>query len=120
VIRVVHPAQGSAVVTYESPFQCGATAGSCVPRPIDCGAVNEEIFLELYGTGIRGRSSLTAVTAKIGGADTPVLYAGSVGGMSGLDQVNLPVSRSLIGRGEVAVEITVDGKPANTVKVHIK
>jgi uncharacterized protein (TIGR03437 family) len=120
VIRVVHPAQGDAVVTYESPFQCGATPGSCVPKPIDCSADDVEIFLELYGTGIRGRSSLAAVTAKIGGADTTVLYAGPVGGMSGLDQVNLTVSRSLIGRGEVDVELRVDGKPANTVKVNIK
>jgi uncharacterized protein (TIGR03437 family) len=60
------------------------------------------------------------VTAKIGGVDASVLYAGPVAGMTGLDQVNLGVSRSLIGRGEVNVELTVDGKPANAVKVNIK
>ena len=38
----------------------------------------------------------------------------------GLDQVNLRVPRSLIGRGEVDVVLTVDGKIANTLRVNIK
>jgi len=40
--------------------------------------------------------------------------------MVGLDQVNVLIPRSLIGRGEVDVVLTVDGKPANTVRVAIK
>jgi len=38
----------------------------------------------------------------------------------GLDQLNLIVPRSLAGRGEVDVVLTVDGRTANTVKVNIK
>jgi hypothetical protein len=34
--------------------------------------------------------------------------------------VNLPIDRSLIGRGEVDVVLTVDGVAANTVRVNIK
>ena len=39
----------------------------------------------------------------------------------GLDQVNLgPLPRSLTGRGEVDIVLTVDGKVANTVTVTIQ
>jgi uncharacterized protein (TIGR03437 family) len=49
-----------------------------------------------------------------------VLYAGEVAGLAGLDQLNARLSRSLAGRGEVDVIITVDGKTANTVRVAIR
>src|SRR6185436_7433076 len=39
-------------------FQCGATAESCVAAPIDLSA--GPVYLSLYGTGIRNRSSLGA------------------------------------------------------------
>jgi len=37
-----------------------------------------------------------------------------------LGQVNARLPRSLIGRGEVEVVLTVDGKAANTVRISIK
>ena len=38
----------------------------------------------------------------------------------GLDQFNIgPLSRSLIGRGEVEIVVTIDGKVTNTVVVSI-
>jgi uncharacterized protein (TIGR03437 family) len=120
VIRVVHPVQGNPVVTYESPAQCGTTYGSCTPKPIDLGAANVEVFLELYGTGIRGRTSLAGVTCTIGGAPARVDYAGPVSGLAGLDQVNVLIPRSLAGRGEVDLALNVDGKPANTMKINTR
>ena len=75
------------------------------------------MYLELFGTGIRGRSSLAGVSATIGGVAAPVEYAGPVAGLMGLDQVNLAVPPSLAGRGEVDILLTVDGKAANPVKV---
>ncbi|MGH9844828.1 MAG: hypothetical protein ACREEM_39430, partial [Blastocatellia bacterium] len=54
------------------------------------------------------------------GVDAQVTFAGAQGGFAGLDQVNVRLSRSLIGRGEVDVALTVDGQAANTVKVCIK
>ena len=113
-------AKGDGSQTWQYVFNAGCQVGSCQPVPIDLGAATDQVFLQLYGTGIRGRSSLAAVTAKIGGVDAPVEYAGPVSGMVGLDQVNLRVPRSLIGRGEVDVVLTVDGKTANTVRVNIK
>lgn len=91
-----------------------------VPVPIDLGATGDQMFLILNGTGFRFRSSLSAVTATIGGMNVEVLYAGPVDGFVGLDQANLRIPRSLAGRGVVEVVMIIDGKIANTITVQIK
>jgi uncharacterized protein (TIGR03437 family) len=78
------------------------------------------VVLLLFGTGIRGYSALSAVSANIGGLDAPVLGAGAQGQFAGLDQVHVRLPRLLAGRGEVDIVLTVDGRTANTVKVNIK
>jgi uncharacterized protein (TIGR03437 family) len=89
--------------------------------PIDLGPETDLVYLVLYGTGIRFRTGLQGVSAKLGGnVDAPVLYAGGLTGLIGLDQINVLVPRSLIGRGEIDVALTVDGKTTNTVKVNIR
>jgi uncharacterized protein (TIGR03437 family) len=88
--------------------------------PIDLGAESDQVFLVLFGTGIRFRTQLSAVTASIGGVNAPVIFAGDQGTFVGLDQVNITVPRTLIGRGNVDVSLTVDGKAANAVKLQIK
>jgi uncharacterized protein (TIGR03437 family) len=58
------------------------------------------------------------VIATIGGVRVPVLYAGAQSQFPGLDQINLgPIPQSLVGKGEVDVILTVDGVPANTVRL---
>ena len=93
-------------------------------RPIDLGpdlgSNSDQVFLVLYGTGFRFRSSLANVTARIGGEVATVHFAGAQGDFAGLDQVNIQIPRSLIGRGEVSLVLTVDGLQANIVKIHIK
>lgn len=106
--------------TWQYVFEAPCTPGNCLPTPLDLGPETDRMYLLLYGTGIRGRSSLSAVSARIGGVDAPVESAAPVAGMTGLDQVNLRVPRSLAGRGEVDIVLTVDGKTANTVKVNIR
>jgi uncharacterized protein (TIGR03437 family) len=106
--------------TWQYVFAEPCIPGSCVPRPLDRRAeTDDRMYLQLYGTGIRGRSSLDAVTATIGGIYVPIDYAGPVVGYAGLDQVNLRVPRRLAGRGEVSIVLTVDGKTANTVTINI-
>ena len=100
-------------------YRCATALGSCAPLPIDLGGATDQVILELFGTGIRGRSALTAVTARIGGQAAEVQYAGPQGGFAGLDQVNIRVPRGLAGRGAVDVILIVDGKTANTVTVNI-
>jgi len=75
--------------------------------------------LLLFGTGLRERSSLDKVAAKIGGVEALVSYVGEQGAV-GLDQVNVGLPRSLAGRGEADVVLTVDGQVANTVRINIK
>jgi uncharacterized protein (TIGR03437 family) len=99
---------------------CSASPGSCVTSPIDLGPGGTQVVLVLYGTGIRGRSSLGGVAAKIGGVDAEVQYAGAQSQFPGLDQVNVVIPRELAGHGEVDLALTVDGKTANTVRVNIR
>jgi uncharacterized protein (TIGR03437 family) len=84
------------------------------------GAASDQVFLILFGTGIRHRSGLEAVKSKVGEIDAPVTFAGAQGALIGLDQVNLLLPRSLIGRGEVNVALIVDGQPANAIIVGVK
>ncbi|HWQ31994.1 MAG TPA: BACON domain-containing carbohydrate-binding protein [Blastocatellia bacterium] len=106
--------------SYEPVARFDAAQNKFVALPVDFGADTDQVFLVLFGTGIRGRSALSAVTAKIGGADCEVIYAGPQGGFVGLDQVNLKLPRTLAGRGAATVQLTIDGRTANTVQVTIK
>ena len=99
-------------------FQCGSSG--CASVPMDLGAPSDILVVELYGTGIRGRSSLANVAAEIGGVPALVAYAGPQPQYAGLDQVNLYVPRSLAGSGEVPVVLTVDGVTAGVVTLNIK
>ena len=58
--------------------------------------------------------------ASLGGTAAEVLFAGKQGGLAGVDQVNLRIPRSLLGRGDVDVVLTVDGVVANTVRINLK
>jgi uncharacterized protein (TIGR03437 family) len=99
--------------------QCGTSAGSCVAQPIDLGAAGDQVFLTLYGTGLRNRTALENVTCTLGGVAATVSYAGAQMSFDGLDQVNVQIPPSLRGRGQVDVVLTVDGQRANVVRVSI-
>ena len=98
-------------------FHCDANA--CTSSPLDL-AEDAEVFLELFGTGIRGRSSLANVKATIGGVNAPMLFAGTQGQFPGLDQVNVALPQNLSKHGEQDLVLTVDGHEANTVRVNVK
>lgn len=104
----------------ESIAQFDSALGRFVARPIDLGAATDQVFLILFGDGLRYRSSLSAVVVQVGGTAVTVGYAGLQGDFVGLDQVNLLLPKTLAGRGEVDVTLTIDGQTANTVKVSIK
>jgi uncharacterized protein (TIGR03437 family) len=105
---------------YESLARFDAALNRWVVVPIDVGEATDQLFLVLFGTGMRGRASLTGATATIGGANAEVLFVGAQGNLVGLDQANLRLSRSLAGRGEVNVALSVDGIAANVVTVSVK
>jgi len=98
-------------------FNC-PTSG-CVATPIDLG-LDTPVYLTLYGTGIRNRSSLENVTVTINSVAVPVLYAGPQPIFEGLDQVNVELLLSLRGSGEANIVLTVDRQTSNTVTVNLR
>jgi len=117
----------------------GMTWSDCVPIPISLGSATDEVVLELYGTGIRGVSSVLAlcpncgyVPVTVGGLT--VLYAGAQGAggpgsFYGLDQINVVLPHYLAGSGVIPLMATVlagyisgegEGDDSNTVYIDIQ
>jgi uncharacterized protein (TIGR03437 family) len=101
-------------------FNCSVSPLVCTATPIDLGSASTSVYLELYGTGIRGRTGLSGVSVTLGGTPLQITYAGAQGTYAGLDQVNALVDRSFIGQGSLSLQLTVDGVTANPVLVNIK
>ncbi|MGE0127945.1 MAG: SBBP repeat-containing protein [Blastocatellales bacterium] len=106
--------------SYEPMIRFDPALNSFVAAPIDLGPESDQVFLLLFCTGVKARSSIAAATASLGGQAGQVSYVGNQGQFAGLDQVNVRLPRSLIGRGEVDCALVVDGLAANVVKVHVK
>lgn len=106
--------------TFESIVRFDPTLNKIVAIPIDLGPEGDRVFLAIFGTGWRFRSSETAGKVKIGGVDVPVLYIGLQPTLFGVDQINVELTRTLAGKGEVDLEVMVDDKLANRTRVTIK
>lgn len=99
-------------------FTCGATAESCTGAPISL--ATGPVYLTLYGTGVRNRTSLDTVKATVGGVDAPILFAGPQGTFPALDQVNVQVPASVAGRGNVPIVVTIDGQSSNQAVINVR
>jgi uncharacterized protein (TIGR03437 family) len=87
-----------------------------LPEPLSLSG--GDVYLTLFGTGLRGASS---VQATIGGTSVPVLGFAAQPEFAGLDQVNVgPVPRSLAGRANAEIVLTANGVRANTVTVSFR
>ena len=105
----------------EFVFRFNSATNAFEVAPYDLTRPNESVYLVLFGTGLRWRSALSAVSATLRGVNYPVLYAGPTPEFFGLDQIVIgPLPSTLVGAGTVNVVVTVDGKPANTVTVAFK
>ena len=92
-----------------------------VEVPMDVGNDGELLFLTLYGTGVRGRRSLSEVRALVNGVPVPVTYAGPQGYFPGLDQINVgPIPKGLRGAGIAQLQLIVRDKAANPVTLQIR
>ena len=91
-----------------------------VTLPIEPGPTADRLFVAFYGTGIRGRASLSEVTATLGGEPVAVSYAGAQGNYYGVDQVNIEIPRELLGRGEMDFVLRINGQESNAVQVSLK
>jgi uncharacterized protein (TIGR03437 family) len=107
--------------SYEPVARWDATQKRFVSLPIDLGPTGEQVFLIVFGTGLRSRSALSAVIASLGGTPLTALYAGAQVDFAGLDQINLgPIPRNLAGRGEANLALTADGQAANVVTASLR
>jgi uncharacterized protein (TIGR03437 family) len=89
-----------------------------IPLPVSLSPASNQVFLIMYGTGIR---HATSVTATVGGQNVQVAFAGAQGAFIGEDQVNIgPLPQSLAGNGVTNIVITADGQAANTVNLAIQ
>ena len=102
-------------------FKYDEAKAQFVASPIDLGVATDQVYLSLYGTGMRGFSSISAIAVTIAGATVPVLGAAAHSQYAGVDQVNVgPLPRTLAGKGASSLVLKVDGKTANTVTVSVK
>ncbi|HUI55156.1 MAG TPA: hypothetical protein VLY04_09300 [Bryobacteraceae bacterium] len=103
---------------YEPVFTCNPPAvRSCVPTPLSQGAATDTLYVELYGTGIRGAASVQVFVA---GQKVPVLYSGPAPGYPGEDQVDISVPKSFAGAGRVRVYLVADGVASNVVTLSLQ
>ncbi|NDD62653.1 MAG: hypothetical protein EBZ36_01530 [Acidobacteria bacterium] len=91
--------------------------GRFTVSPIDLASDEDEVYLALFGTGIRFRNSQSTVTVRIGEKILPTSYAGAQGEYAGLDQINLLLPRSLRGLGETSLSVLVDGRESTRVRI---
>ena len=112
--------RGLAAALVETVKADGTQTYAPVTMPIDLSSPTDQVFLLLFGTGIRFRSSPSAVSALIGLATVEATFAGPSPQFPGVDQVNLLLPPSLAGSGTVAVSLSVDGLVANTVSLTIR
>ncbi len=94
--------------------------------PIDLGPESDQVFLILFGTGVRNwNTALNPVTGyfKLNATTfipVPADYAGAQPTFVGVDQINLRLPRSLAGAGEIGLYVTANTGPfSNTVKIKI-
>ncbi len=105
---------------YEALAQFNTATRRFDPVAIDVSNPKEQVFAVLFGTGFRYRRAPQALRATVGGLDVAIPFAGKQGGLIGVDQVNLLLPSKLAGRGEAEIQLFVDGKAANPVRVQIR
>ena len=101
------------------PVERISASGQPEIAPIDMGPDTDELYLLLFGTGFRGRSSLDNVRLVIGNIAAPVTYAGPQGENGEIDQLNVRLPRALAGHGNfLDVTLTIDGWRAFGGRLH--
>ncbi|MGH9766783.1 MAG: PKD domain-containing protein [Blastocatellia bacterium] len=113
------------VQTFEPVVRFDTATSRFVPTAIDLGPPTDVVYLLLFGTGVRNRTSAGNISVNLGGtvkALNPAQFEDgfAVPGFAGLDQVNVLAPRALIGRGLINITLTVDGQTSNTVQLMFK
>jgi uncharacterized protein (TIGR03437 family) len=103
-------ANGSSVAS--TPYQCGSAG--CQPSAISIPPGTTDLYVILYGTGLRHAQT---VAAMIGAYRVAGEYAGPQSQYPGLDQVNLHMKGPNGLTGSQPVLLQADGFSSNTVQI---
>ncbi len=104
--------------TSQVIFDQSAPAGLRRAVSIDLTRAGDQVYLLLFGVGMRSASQKAAT---VGGISVPVAGPAPQGEFDGLDQVNLgPLPISLAGRADAEIVVSMDGKQANKVTANFK
>ncbi len=97
------------------PYTCGNTGCGIAPIAIPVNAT--DLYVVLYGTGVRGAKN---ISAAIGRRPAEVQFAGPQPDFPGLDQVNLHVASPAGLSGTQSVQLTTDGQTSNAVTLQFQ
>ncbi|HKX31872.1 MAG TPA: Ig-like domain-containing protein, partial [Blastocatellia bacterium] len=111
----------------EPVAQFDQTAGRFLTKPIDLGPAGERVFLILFLSGIgqaqdpNGDGNLNEnVKVLIDTDELTPAFAGRQSQFAGLDQINVELPRTLIGRGKINITVNAPGFTAsNPVEIEI-
>lgn len=95
-----------------SPYRCDASGCAAAPMALPPGTT--ELYVVLYGTGIRNARGMVA---SIGSSAAEIPYFGAQPQFPGLDQVNLLVRNPAGFSGRQPLSLSVDGVNSNTVEL---
>jgi uncharacterized protein (TIGR03437 family) len=98
-----------------TPYQC--SAGGCGPAPMAMPANATDLYIALYGTGIRNYRN---ISAGLGNERPEVAYVGANAQFPGLDQVNLHLKAPFHLSGTLALALLVDAAPSNPVTLQFQ
>ena len=99
----------------------GDRVNESIQTPINLSIPGDTVYLQLYGTGLRGRSNLNNVKLTLGGTPLKIEYAGAQSQYFGLDQINAVVPTSLAGRNRTLdLVLYADGWAANIVQCKVQ
>jgi len=97
---------------YEAIARYDAEAGEYKPLPIEPGLPDDQLFLTFFLSGIRAADP-GQVRVIIGGDLFVPVFVGAAPSLPGLDQINLPLSRSLPRSGALKLQVAVTSKSAS-------
>jgi uncharacterized protein (TIGR03437 family) len=90
-----------------------------ISDPIDLGPPGDQVYLSLFGTGIRGAAA-GQVGVRVQGIDAAAIYAGPQSQFAGVDQVNILLPRELAGTGDANLVLSAAGIQAPAVHLAIR
>lgn len=96
-------------------FECPPGA-ACRTAAIDL--TDAAAVLQLFATGVRAARS--GVFVRFGDREIEAAYSGPQAEYPGLDQINVPLPRSLAGAGEVALQIRIGETRSNAAAIRFR